>query len=118
MGNPAGVRRDFEKLEQRRLEAADLLRQGVHQAEVARRVGVHRQSVGRWAEELKRGGRRALRKAGRPPRLRPEDLRRIEKGLKRGPEGLGYETGVYEFLRRFLLHLLPKGFVRIRHLGF
>ena len=71
---------------------------------MARRVGVHRQSVGRWAEDLKRGGRRALRKAGRasrPPRLRPEDLRRIEKGLKRGPEGLGYETGVYEFLRRF-----------------
>ena len=23
-----------------------------------------------------------------------------------------------EFLRRFLLHVLPKGFVRIRHLGF
>ena len=25
---------------------------------------------------------------------------------------------VDEFLRRFLLHLLPKGFVRIRHFGF
>jgi len=24
---------------------------------------------------------------------------------------------VGEFLRRFLLHLLPKGFVRIRHFG-
>ena len=48
MGNPAGVRRDFDKLEQRRLEAAELLRQGIHQAEVARRVGVHRQSVSRW----------------------------------------------------------------------
>ncbi len=23
-----------------------------------------------------------------------------------------------EFLRRFLLHLLPNGFVRIRHFGF
>jgi hypothetical protein len=31
MGNPAGVRQDFEKLEQRRLEAAELLRQGLHQ---------------------------------------------------------------------------------------
>ena len=109
MGNPAGVRRDFEKLEQRRLEAADLLRQGVHQAEVARRVGVHRQSVGRWAAELKRGGRRALRKAGRagrPPRLRPEDLRRIEKGLKRGPEGLGYETGLWTSWR--VAHLIEQ----------
>lgn len=107
MGNPAGVRRDFEKLEQRRLQAADLLRQGVHQAEVARRVGVHRQSVSRWVEELKRGGKRALRKAGRAgrrPRLRPEDLRRIEKGLQRGPEALGYETGLWTAWR--VAHLI------------
>ena len=98
MGNPAGVRRDFDKLEQRRLEAAELLRQGIHQAEVARRVGVHRQSVSRWAEELGRGGKRALRKAGRAgrrPRLHAEDLRRIEKALKRGPEALGYETSLW-----------------------
>jgi len=98
MGNPAGVRRDFEKLEQRRLEAAELLRQGLQQAEVARRVGVHRQSVSRWAQELKQGGKRALRKAGRAgrrPRLHPEDLRRIEKALQRGPEALGYETSLW-----------------------
>jgi len=81
MGNPAGVRRDFVKLEQRRREAAELLRQGVHQAEVARRVGAHRQSVGRWAQQLEEGGVRALKwagRAGRKARLRPEDLRRIE----------------------------------------
>lgn len=107
MGNPAGVRRDFEKLEQRRLEAAELLRQGIHQAEVARRVGVHRQSVSRWAEEFKQGGKRALRKAGRAgrrPRLHPEDLRRIEKGLKRGPEALGYETSLWTSWR--VAHLI------------
>ena len=95
MGNPAGVRRDFESLEQRRREAAELLRQGMHPAEVARRVGVHRQSVGRWAQQLKQGGLRALKKAdraGRRPRLSPEELRRIERGLKRGPQLLGYET--------------------------
>ena len=38
MGNPAGVRRDFQKLEERRLLGARLLRQGVHPAEVARQV--------------------------------------------------------------------------------
>jgi hypothetical protein len=27
------------------------------------------------------------------------------------------EIGVHEFIRRFLLHVLPKGFVRIRHYG-
>ena len=107
MGNPAGVRRDFEKLEQRRLEAADLLRQGMHQAEVARRVGVHRQSVSRWAEGLKQGGKRALRKAGRAgrrPRLHSEDPRRIEKGLKRGPEALAYETSLWTSWR--VAHLI------------
>jgi transposase len=98
MGNAAGVRRDFDKLEQRRLAAVDLLRQGVHQAEVARRLGAHRQSVSRWAKQLEQGGKRALRKAGRAgrkPRLSPEDLRGIEKSLKRGPQALGFETGLW-----------------------
>ena len=98
MGNPAGVRRDFEGLERRRMEAADLLRRGVAEAEVARRVGVHRQSVNRWAMQLAESGRRGLRKAGRAgrkSRLSDGDRRRIEKGLKRGSEGLGYEAGLW-----------------------
>jgi len=98
MGNPRGVRRDFEALERRRLEAARLLRQGLSQGEVARRVGVHRQSVSRWARQLAEGGRASLKKAGRAgrkPRLSPADLRRVERGLKRGPEALGYGTGLW-----------------------
>jgi transposase len=107
MGNPAGVRRDFAELERRRLQAAQLLRQGVHQAEVARQVGAHRQSVSRWAAQLLQGGVRALKRtghAGRRARLRPEDLRRIEKGLKRGPEALGYETSLWTAWR--VAHLI------------
>ena len=102
MGNPAGVRRDFDKLERRRLDAVDLLRQGIYQAEVARRVGAHRQSVNRWARQLEQGGKRALRKAGRAgrkPRLTAEDLRRIENGLKRGPQALGFETALWSCQR-------------------
>jgi transposase len=98
MGNPKGVQRDFEKLEERRLLAARLLQQGVPQAEVARRVLVHRQSVSRWAQQLAQGGRRALKKAGRAgrkPRLKTGDLRRIEHGLKRGPQALGYGTDLW-----------------------
>jgi transposase len=109
MGNRAGVRRDFEGLEERRLRAAQLLREGVPQAEVARQVGAHRQSVSRWAAQLKSGGLRALKKAehaGRRARLRPEDLRRIEKGLKRGPEALGYETSLWTAWR--VAHLIEK----------
>ncbi len=109
MGNPAGVRRDFEKLEERRLLGARLLRQGVHPAEVARQVGVHRQSVSRWAAQLKQGGVRALKKAGhagRRARLRPEDLQHIEKGLKRGPQALGYETSLWTSWR--VAHLIEQ----------
>ena len=104
-----GVRRDFQKLEQRRLLGARLLRQGIHPAEVARQVGVHRQSVSRWAAQLKQGGVRALKKsghAGRRARLRPEDLRRIERGLKRGPQALGYETNLWTSWR--VAHLIEQ----------
>lgn len=102
MGNPAGVKRDFEALEQRRMEAARLLRQGVKQAEVARRVGVHRQSVSRWATELEANGRRGLKKAGRAgrkPKLTEKQLRKLEGGLERGPEALGYATGLWTTAR-------------------
>jgi transposase len=95
MGQPAGVRRDRLKFERRRLQAARLLEKGVSEAEVARRVGVHRQSVNRWAQQLAEGGRAALKRAprtGRPPRLTSDDLRRLERGLTRGPEALGYGT--------------------------
>jgi transposase len=96
MGNPAGVRRDFLALERRRMAAAELLKQGVSQAEVARRLGVHRQSVIRWARRLAQSGRAGLKqagRAGRKPKLSAAQLRRLEQGLKRGPEALGYPTG-------------------------
>ena len=51
----------------------------------------------------------ALKKAehaGRRARLRPEDLWRIEKGLKRGPEALGYETSLWTAWR--VAHLIEK----------
>ncbi len=98
MGNPAGVKRNFDALEARRMEAAKLLKQGIHEAEVARRVGVHRQSVNRWARQLENLGLAGLKKAGRAgrkPRLTDTDLERIKAGLKRGPAALGYETSLW-----------------------
>jgi transposase len=47
---------------------------------------------------LEQGGKRALRKAGRAgrkPRLCTEDLQRIERSLKRGPQALGFETALW-----------------------
>jgi len=102
MGNPKGVRRDFTALEERRLRAARLLEKGVSQSQVARQVGVHRQSVSRWAQQLEKEGRTGLAqagRAGRKPRLSAEDLERIERALKRGPEAFGYDTGLWTSAR-------------------
>ncbi len=98
MGNPAGVKRDFEDLERRRTVAAQLLQRGVSQAEVARRLGVHRQSVIRWVRELRKSGRAGLKRAGRAGRkakLSAADLQALEQALKRGPQALGYETALW-----------------------
>src|SRR6266436_5042002 len=84
MGNPAGVKRDFAGLERRRMAAAKLLQQGVSQAEVARRLGVHRQSVIRWVRELRQSGR-----------ARPVSARRGPTASARGPQALGYETALW-----------------------
>jgi transposase len=98
MGNPRGVKRDFDALEARRLRAARLFQQGESQAEIARILGVHRQTVHRWAKQVEGEGRTALKKAGRAgrkPRMNAAELRRIAQELKRGPEVLGYETSLW-----------------------
>ena len=88
MGGMRAVRRNFSGLEGRRMEGARLLREGVWQAEVARRLGVRRQSVGEWAKKIRRGGVWALKagRLGRPRKLHQEQLKRVEKQLERGPQ--------------------------------
>ncbi len=98
MGNPAGVKRDFVALERRRFRALRLLDKGHSEAEVARRVGVHRQSVNRWQQQVSAAGAETLRhpgRAGRKPRLTAAQLEQLEKALLRGPEALGYETNLW-----------------------
>lgn len=102
MGNPKGVRRDFEALERRRLRAVTLLDQGLSESEVARRLNVSHTSVNRWARVLATQGAQGLQqagRAGRKPRLSAEDLRRLEQGLLKGPEALGYETPLWTLWR-------------------
>ncbi len=84
------------------MEAARLLRAGLSQSQVARAVGVHRQSVSRWARELGESGVRGLRKAertGRPAKLSPAQLRDLERALKRGPEVFGFASGLWTATR-------------------
>jgi len=65
MGNPRGVKRDFDALERRRLEAVKLLDKGLNQSEVARRLKVSHQTVSRWRKMVATGGAEALARAGR-----------------------------------------------------
>jgi len=98
MGNPKGVERDFDELERRRLKAAKLFYRGLSQSEVSRRLKVHRQSVSRWHQAWSKEGSPALLKAGRAgrkPRLLTSQLEQLGCGLKEGPEGLGYGTGLW-----------------------
>jgi transposase len=98
MGNPRGVKRDFEVLERRRLEGLRLLEQGLNQSEVARCLKVCSQSVSRWAKTLQEKGVKGLKaagRAGRLPLLTLEQRQQLEKQLLQGPEKLGYETPLW-----------------------
>lgn len=118
MGNPAGVKRDFLALEQRRFKAFGLLHKGMSEAEVARQVGVHRQSVNRWAKQIEEQGRAGLKqagRAGRKPRLGEADCKRLEDRLKRGAEALGYETKLWTLER--VAELIERDFGVKYHAG-
>jgi putative transposase len=84
------------QLEERRLAAAALLRQGrLSQAEIGRRLGVSRVSVCRWAARLDQEGRRGLRarpRPGRPARLDAAAWTRLGRLLERGAMAAGFDT--------------------------
>ena len=118
MGNPKGVRRDFEALERRRLRGVALLEQGLNESEVARRLKVSHTSVNRWARLLAQEGSQGLQqagRAGRKPRLSAEDLQHLEQGLRKGPEALGYETPLWTLWR--VRHLIEQEFGVRYHKG-
>ena len=71
-GSRQAGRRDRGALEQRRLRAARLFAQGLRPAEVARQLGVSRQSATIWHRAWEEEGVRGLRqteRTGRPPLL-------------------------------------------------
>jgi len=80
--------RDFVGLERRRRKAARLLMQGLDQSEVARKLGVSRQSVSRWARALREQGREGLRRAavpGRRPRLDARQREVVQRLVQANP---------------------------------
>jgi transposase len=87
---------------QRRRQAARLFQQGLSQAEVARRLGVSRQSASRWQARWRQGGRAGLAgpgRWGRPSRLSDRDWRRVERALLRGAQAHGFDTDLWTLPR-------------------
>jgi transposase len=88
---------------QRRKRAARLFAAGkLILARIAYELQVSRQSVSRWYEQWKRGGSGALRgagRAGRKPKLEPQQLQRVEEALRRGAKAHGFDTDLWTLPR-------------------
>src|ERR1035438_2743983 len=97
MNKKVRPRRDFQELEQRRKRAGRYFEAGkLSLAEIARKLSVSRQSVSRWYAEWKRGGAGALRgagRAGRKPRLQPD------QALGQGPRAHGFPSDLWTLPR-------------------
>ena len=90
------------ELEARRQRAVRLLRRGGVFRAVAQQVGASLSSVVRWWQAYRRKGKRGLRSKpvpGRPPQLRRQEKKTLEKLLLRGPLAAGYSTDVWTLRR-------------------
>ncbi len=95
------MKRDLKALQRRRLRAVRLLEQSLPQAEVARRVGVSRQSVHTWAKKLEAEGQQALKAKplGRPGGFGAAQRRELAHLLKRGALAAGFPTELWTLPR-------------------
>jgi transposase len=87
------AQRERDRLEGRRLQAAELFAAGVRQAEVARQLEVSAQAVSVWHARWKEGGTDALRSqgpSGPTPRLSDAQLTTVEQALLEGAGAHGF----------------------------
>lgn len=87
------VKKDFESLERRRLEALNLLRRGNSQSDVAKKFNVSRQAVHKWWKKYKTSGRAGvlhLSPPGPKPKLFPQELEELLRLLKKGAKDFGF----------------------------
>jgi len=110
---------EMKALERRRRRGARLLAAGESQAEVARRVGVSRQTVMRWDRARQEGGMEALRRAphfGRPERLSAAQRQELVRLLKEGALAAGFSTELWTAPRietKFSVKLVPTSVWRL-----
>ncbi|WP_442946083.1 winged helix-turn-helix domain-containing protein, partial [Noviherbaspirillum sp. Root189] len=87
-------------MEQRRKQAAQLLAKGMRQAEIARTLGVSRQSVSVWAKALEADRQAWHRKPlGYRPALDDAQRKRLCRMLLRGAQANGFDTDVWTLRR-------------------
>jgi transposase len=95
----------------RRVKAGRMLMSGNKPAEVAKAVGVARQTVYTWARILEEGGIDALREinvGGRPAKLGPEQFERLRELLLEGAQAQGFGTQLWTIKR--VRHLIEREF--------
>jgi transposase len=91
-----------EQLQARRLQAAGLFAQGVRPAQVARQLGVSKQSASHWHATWNAGGIEALTSKGPTglrPRLSDADLQRLEQALLQGAATHGFTGDLWTLPR-------------------
>ena len=96
------AQQERQRLQARRLRAAELFAAGVRQAEIARQLSVSRQAVSLWHARFKTGGPDALRSrgpSGSAPRLSDQQLALVEQALLKGATTNGF-TGELWTLER------------------
>jgi transposase len=90
-------------MEARRMRAVDLLEERrLNKAEIARELGVSHQTISDWHELYLKGGRQALKSAGRAgrlPKLTAGQLEQIEAELCRGAKAHGYPNELWTLRR-------------------
>ena len=89
---------DLASLERRRLRAGRMFDRGSSPAEVARALGVSRQSASRWHRAWVEGGSAALAstgKRGRSARLSSAELKKVEQTLLKGARSQGYASDLW-----------------------
>ena len=112
-----------KELERRRRRGARLLAAGQPQAEVARRVGVLRQTVMRWERLRQQGGLEVLRRAehfGRPERLSESQREELVQVLKAGSLAADFATELWTVPRiarlieeKFAVSMVPSSVWRL-----
>ena len=96
------TKRDHTEMEKRRLKASKLFEKGKGASEVARLLGVRKQSAHAWLGRWQADGLKGLESkgaAGPKARLTPEQCEAVQAALLDGPEAFGYATAVWTLPR-------------------